>query len=174
MKNTRISSKILCGYKFIIHNYQFVINKNKKGQAIAEFAIMLPLILILVVGAVQIGLLIQSYLTISQITRDGARYAAANPTKDDSQIANYIRGTSPSYSGGINPASFYGGDFSISVTPAYPPGGNLPALRRSGYTIMVTVSYNLKGTRAKLFIPTNFLGLQLPTSITNTATFIID
>jgi len=51
-----------------------------RGQSLAELAILLPIILILVFGIIDFGMGLRAYITVSQATREGARYAAVgNP-----------------------------------------------------------------------------------------------
>ena len=51
-----------------------------EGQAFVEFAIVLPLLVMLVVGICQFGLAFHNYLSITDATRVGARAAAVNRT----------------------------------------------------------------------------------------------
>jgi Flp pilus assembly protein TadG len=46
----------------------------------AEFALILPIFIILVFGIIDFGMGLRAYITVSQATREGARYAAVgNP-----------------------------------------------------------------------------------------------
>jgi Flp pilus assembly protein TadG len=55
-----------------------VIGVERKGQALVEFALVLPLLLLLIFGIVDAGRLIFVYNTISNSARDGARVAIVN------------------------------------------------------------------------------------------------
>ena len=48
---------------------------RRRGQTLAEFAISLPLLLILVFGIVEFGRMFQSWVTIQNAARAAARYA---------------------------------------------------------------------------------------------------
>jgi Flp pilus assembly protein TadG len=48
------------------------------GQALVEFALILPVILLLIFGVVDAGRLIFTYNTVSNASRDGARVAIVN------------------------------------------------------------------------------------------------
>lgn len=50
--------------------------KNHKGQALVEFALMLPVLLLLVVGVMEFGLIINQYIVMAEAAREGARSAA--------------------------------------------------------------------------------------------------
>lgn len=50
--------------------------KNNRGQALVEFALMLPVLLLLVVGVMEFGLVINQYMVVAEAAREGARSAA--------------------------------------------------------------------------------------------------
>src|SRR5262245_6276318 len=52
------------------------LTRRRRGAAIVEFAIMLPLLLLLVVGLWEVGRLIQVQQILSGAAREGARLAA--------------------------------------------------------------------------------------------------
>lgn len=98
--------------------------KNEKGQALVEFAIILPILLLIVLGILQFGMLINSYLTISNSAREGARLGIVGGTNTD--IQNVILKTSPN----LDSKSLL-----ISITPS---NGS----RNSGDTLTVKITYN--------------------------------
>lgn len=49
--------------------------KSEKGQSLVEFALVLPILLLLVFGIVEFGRAFNTYLIISNASREGARYA---------------------------------------------------------------------------------------------------
>jgi len=97
--------------------------KNQKGQALVEFAIILPLLLLLVMGIFQFGMMINSYLTIQNITREGARAAVVGSM--DSEIIHRMKQISPTLNHN---------QLSIDITPSQ-------GIRRSGESLTVKVSY---------------------------------
>ena len=54
--------------------------RRDDGQAFVEFAIVLPLLVMLVLGICQFGLAFHNYLSITDAARVGARAAAVNRT----------------------------------------------------------------------------------------------
>ena len=98
--------------------------KNQKGQALVEFAIILPILLLLVMGILQFGMILNSYLTIENASREGARAGIVGSS--DTEIQNLIISTSPS----LDPKNLI-----VSITPT-------EANRKSGDTIIVKVTYN--------------------------------
>ena len=98
--------------------------KNQKGQALVEFAIILPILLMLVMGILQFGMMLNSYLTIENASREGARAGIVGSS--DVEIKNLIISTSPS----LDPKNLI-----VSITPT-------EANRKSGDTLIVKVTYN--------------------------------
>ena len=50
--------------------------RSEKGQAMVEFALCLPVLLILVCGIIDFGWIYYNQITINNAAREGARYAA--------------------------------------------------------------------------------------------------
>ena len=50
--------------------------KNNRGQAMVEFALVLPILLLLIIGSMEFGLIIHKYLVVAEAAREGARSAA--------------------------------------------------------------------------------------------------
>ena len=98
--------------------------KNQKGQALVEFAIIIPILLMLVMGILQFGMMLNSYLTIENASREGARAGIVGSS--DVEIQNLIISTSPS----LDPKNLI-----VSITPT-------ETNRKSGDTLIVKVTYN--------------------------------
>lgn len=145
--------------------------EKERGQSLVEFALLLPVFILIVFLTIQFGIILNAYVSITHLSREGARYAAINYNQPDENIRNYIRGNpEENYSGGINPPHLYGGDFtSIEISPPY---GS--PLRKRGYTITVTITYNLKGTKPKLFLPASFFGISLPLTLSSSTSMRIE
>lgn len=56
---------------------------SEKGQDIVEFALILPLLLVLVIGIIYTGFLFADYLTLSNMARSSAREASMSTTTDN-------------------------------------------------------------------------------------------
>jgi Flp pilus assembly protein TadG len=52
--------------------------KNQQGQSVAEFALVLPLLMIILLGILQFGVLFRDYLAVTDAVRAGARKAAVS------------------------------------------------------------------------------------------------
>ena len=53
--------------------------RSEDGQELVEYAILLPVLLLLLFGIMEAGGLIYSYNTIANAAREGARYGATHP-----------------------------------------------------------------------------------------------
>ncbi|MDY7077963.1 MAG: TadE/TadG family type IV pilus assembly protein [Chloroflexota bacterium] len=60
--------------------------RKEKGQSLTELALVLPIMLIILAGLLDLGRLYYAYVSISDAAAEGAAYAAINPT-DDTEIA---------------------------------------------------------------------------------------
>lgn len=50
--------------------------KNNRGQALVEFALILPVLMLLIIGVMEFGLIINQYMVVTEAAREGARSAA--------------------------------------------------------------------------------------------------
>lgn len=49
---------------------------NNRGQALLEFALILPLLILLLMGIIEFGRIFNAYIVLNHLSREGARYAA--------------------------------------------------------------------------------------------------
>jgi Flp pilus assembly protein TadG len=54
--------------------------ESRDGQALVEFALVLPVLLLIVLGLMQFGLIFWAQVTLTQIGRDAGRWAATQTT----------------------------------------------------------------------------------------------
>lgn len=66
--------------------------KGQEGQALVEFAIVLPVLVLLLVGMMEFGLLLYNQQVITNASREGARYGIVSRTlrRDSSEIAAVV------------------------------------------------------------------------------------
>jgi hypothetical protein len=137
------------------------ITRKSCGQAAVEFALILPVVMVVLFVAVQMALIGQIALALGQANYQGARFASLHPdcgvtsctggeTAPNDSIKNYVLSVmSPT----INSAKL-----NITATPAAP--------RTFGTSVIVTLTYNASGN---LFLPQNFMGLvTFPTNLSST------
>lgn len=101
-------------------------SRYQHGQALVELTLLFPLLLLLLVGAIDLGRVYYAYITITNAAREGARYGASYPLTD----ANIQQAA-------VNEAASSGFTISPSNVSVVRPSGYAP-----GDTITVTVSVN--------------------------------
>ncbi|MDA2979893.1 MAG: TadE/TadG family type IV pilus assembly protein [Actinomycetota bacterium] len=62
----------------------------ESGSAVVEFALIMPLVLVLLLGVVEVAVIARTEIQLVHATREGAREAAASP--DTSRAAAAVRG----------------------------------------------------------------------------------
>ncbi len=97
---------------------------GKKGQAIVETALILPIILLILMGIIDFGLMFNNYLVISNAAREGARNAAVGSS--DTNIRSMILNITTTL------------DQAQLTTTIYPS----ELLRKKGEEVTVTVEYD--------------------------------
>lgn len=112
---------------------------NRKGQALIEFALVLPLVLLLVVGMLEFARAWNVHQTMTDAIREGARRAVlADAWPVDSAYAPIWRYLAQS---GYNPTYATMG---ICTPPATSCGSTSPDFKVSGKPITVTLSLPYK------------------------------
>jgi Flp pilus assembly protein TadG len=61
--------------------------RSEQGQAIVEFAMVLPLLVVLLLGIIEFGIIFNNYVTLTDATRAGARKAAVSRFSGDNGAA---------------------------------------------------------------------------------------
>lgn len=98
--------------------------KNCKGQALVETALVLPIILLILLGIIDFGLMFNNYLMVSNASREGARTAAVGAT--DSEITTLV---------GDVADTLDASHLTVTITPSQ-------AYRKKGDEVIVTVDYD--------------------------------
>ncbi|MHB8375361.1 MAG: TadE/TadG family type IV pilus assembly protein [Dehalococcoidia bacterium] len=63
--------------------------RGDRGQSIVEFALTLPILLVIVLGAVDYGRVYYRNVQVAQAARNGAAYASINPPNSNQQNGNF-------------------------------------------------------------------------------------
>ena len=65
---------------------------DKRGQSLVEFGLMLPVLVLLVLGAIDFGRVFFAYVSVTNSARNGADYAAfhCTPACDEDGIRNAV------------------------------------------------------------------------------------
>lgn len=107
-----------------------VLRASDQGQELVEFALILPLLLLLLFGIMEFGVVVFTYNTLANVGREVARYGAVHP--EDAEIESYINdeilGDPHRWTTGIHADS-------VLITPTLRNNGPLTS------TVNVTVTY---------------------------------
>jgi Flp pilus assembly protein TadG len=99
--------------------------KNNKGQSLVELAILLPVLLLILMGIFEFGRVMNNYLIITQLAREGAR--AASVGKEDTEIIQVIN----SFSNTLDTSKL-----TVNISPEI-------SSRKRGTDVTVTVGYDV-------------------------------
>ena len=102
---------------------------DRKGASAIEFAIILPVLVVLLIGALEFGLLMYNQQVITNAGREGARAGIAGATDIDEIVKHYCDGrlmtwaTGIWHDGDVNPpvgvpsgGGVFPSDFKVTVT----------------------------------------------------------
>ena len=103
---------------------------RNKGQSLVEAALVLPIIIVLLIGIIDFGLLFNNYLVLCNASREGARNAAVGAS--DAQIRSIVSTAA---------SSLEQDELTITITPN-------ESYRKNGDEIDVTLQY-----KNELFTP---------------------
>jgi len=111
--------------------------RSSRGQSSVEFALILPVLFMLVLGVFDLGRGVLAYNVLAEATREGARFAVVHgslspspvgPAPDSAEIAERVR----SYATSLNTDD-------LTVHSSWPDGGN-----SRGNRVRVEVQYQFK------------------------------
>ncbi|MCL5779836.1 MAG: pilus assembly protein [Firmicutes bacterium] len=102
------------------------IRQSEKGQTLVELSLILPIVIILLMGAIEFGRIFFTYLTVTHASREAARATVIYTGKDDTFIKQKVQ-ESASW---LNAAGLV-----VEVTPSS------PASRTTGVSLTVSVKY---------------------------------
>jgi Flp pilus assembly protein TadG len=110
--------------------------RAEEGQAMVEFALVIPVLLLLVLGIIQFGILFNNYVTLTDAVRAGARQAAVSRTLPDPVAATTDRVNRSA-------AGLKTSDLVTTVTPFDPngPPGNSNWAQGGDVTVKATYPY---------------------------------
>lgn len=108
----------------------------EKGQGLIEFALILPLFLLLVWGIIYFGFMFSDYLTMSQLARSSAREAAVSSVGKENKNESYNE-VRNKY------AIKYNGLMNTSLYKFDPLDDNCFSIKEDKENVKVTVQANL-------------------------------
>jgi Flp pilus assembly protein TadG len=107
----------------------------RSGTTVTELAFILPIVVFLLLGAIDFAQVMYAYGTVSEAARAGARYAMVHgsmaaspvgPSANDANVATVVKNNAPA----LNPSG-------LTITSTWPSGSN-----SSGSQVSVSASYN--------------------------------
>ena len=135
---------------------------GQRSQALIEFALVSPVLLLLLFGVIDLGRAIFYYDTINHAAREGARVAvrASNSLPTNTDVLNAVTGqmqgapvTAPCPQGPVSAATPAANSAWLYITEPNPPGGEYPATAGGGCSavnpavgndqLQVTIRFNL-------------------------------
>ena len=126
--------------------------KKKDGQSVVEFSLVLPFLLVLFLGMVEIGMAFYNYISLASANREGVRLASRGRFQDDDVLGRVISSgctQEPEPGVLVNAFKTMGEDANIAVILTHFPideDGNL-----GESTIVVTGTLYIDG--APVFLP---------------------
>ena len=111
--------------------------RRRCGAVFVEFALILPVFVFLLLATIQYGRLIQATETVTNLSRDGARFATLGADKNNAEIIDYLQRN-------IDQTALDKADFQYTITPT------ALADRKEGAQVKVELVYNLK---SRIFVP---------------------
>jgi hypothetical protein len=69
--------------------------QGQRAQGVVELALALPILLMLIMGIVDLGMALRSYITVTNASREGARLAIVCPATDDLIKSRVVEYASP-------------------------------------------------------------------------------
>jgi Flp pilus assembly protein TadG len=108
------------------------LQSKSRGQGIVEFALVIPIVFALIFGVLELGWLLYNNHTLSNSTREGARYAMVNGDRSENTnavseveaiVSEYASGLSGPVSTTVspNPIGEPGTEVTVSTTFQYEP-----------------------------------------------------
>lgn len=123
------------------------IDCGKVGQALVEFAFVLPILLLLMVGLIEFGIIMHAQIVVTNAAWEGARAGATivNPAEGDEEIIGAVK------------RAAYGLDENkliIDIDPEQDePPRNQPFPAPRGSPLTVSVSYTVQLTFPNISVP---------------------
>ncbi len=117
--------------------------REERGQSLVEFALMVPVLLLLIVGLIDIGQGLQAYVALGNAVRETARETAVHgaaasskwgPTANDANVTTSVRSRAVGLDGSA-----------ITVTSSWPSGSNA-----QGNEAVITATYTFRPAASAL------------------------
>lgn len=106
-----------------------------------EFALVVPVLLVLLLTGIDFSRALVAYTTVGNATREGVRYAALHPGATDADVMGAVR----RYAGSLDPNLI---ELDVTYTAHGAPAAGIPSRIPRTVTVQVTVQYPWASTSA--------------------------
>jgi Flp pilus assembly protein TadG len=113
------------------------LRRKQEGQAMVEFALILPLLLVIVLGIIHFGVVLNNYVTLTDAVRAGARQAAVSRT-----VANPTQATTDRVK--QSAAGLDQSQLEITVTPYNPNDGTNTWVQGGDVTVEAKYPFSVR------------------------------
>lgn len=103
-------------------------NERQKGTVLVEFAIVLPIFILILIGTIEFGIVLNDFLILQNAAREGARYGAIGSS--EAAIKDRVR----NYSFHLN-----NGSLAVQVTNAMGTKGSAVTVKTTYPVPLITV-----------------------------------
>ena len=107
---------------------RFARARNERGQTMTEFAVVLPVLVLVLFAIMQFGIAFNNYLTLTDAVRAGARTGAVSRRAADPTSATVTRVRTAG--GDLNQS-----DLNVTVTSTWQPGSDVTVRATYPYSI---------------------------------------
>lgn len=116
---------------------------DDRGAVLVEFAVTLPLLLLVLVGILDFGFVFQQYEVMTNAAREGARMAVL-PGYGESDVQNRVAAY-------LSNAGISGAPTTSVTATQISLGGGLPSVPATKVTVQLNYTFKLLGPIAQLF-----------------------
>jgi Flp pilus assembly protein TadG len=112
--------------------------KNERGQTMVEFALVLPILALLLFGVIQFGIAFNNYITLTDAVRAGARKAAVSGDATDpvGTTTTEVKNSA----GGLDTSQL-----NVSVSSTWQTGSDVTVQATYPYSIHLLGLYDFSG-----------------------------
>jgi len=143
--------------------------RDERGAAAVEFALVVPLLILLLFGIISYGVMLSFRQSLSQAAAEGARAASVTYVTADKQAAGYTAVNEALNSFGVTCAAgaLKKGGATVGTCAVSAPGACTPAATTGVQCVTVTISYSY---RANPLVPSfPGVGAVMPEKLTYSA-----
>jgi len=127
-----------------------LIRSDERGQALAEFAIIVPILITLLTAIFQVGVVFNQWIQVTDAARAGARVASVSRTaaNRNTLTVNAARAAAPGLNAASltvpNPTSTWVQGSTVTVTVSYPASVSIYGIPAWSGTLSSSTTYRVE------------------------------